>query len=125
MLCYFPLKLLPFYLIKIVLNYLHDSVSINWVCKMTKVKVSVERIDGYCNMPMLVGDYFYVEGSKLTIPDGKHGCMWALQSMMPIFPIFQEKERLDDTHWVKEVTRFSCPDPKGLVQYRLELVDHE
>ncbi|MHA2224188.1 MAG: TIGR04076 family protein [Candidatus Hodarchaeales archaeon] len=90
---------------------------------MTKVKVSVERIDGYCNLPMLVGDCFYVEGSKLTIPEGKHICMWALQSMMPIFPIFQEKEKLDDKHWVKEVTRFSCPDPKGLVQYRLELVD--
>ena len=92
---------------------------------MTKIKVTVERIDGHCNLPMLVGDCFFIEGSKLTIPDGEHVCIWALQSMMPIFPIFSEKEKLDDDHWVKNVKHFSCPDPKGLVQYRLELVDDD
>lgn len=92
---------------------------------MTKIKVTVERIDGYCNLPMLVGDCFYIEGSKLSIPDGKYICMWALQSMMPVFPIFQEKDKLDDEHWVKQVKHFSCPDPKGLVQYRLELIDDD
>lgn len=87
--------------------------------------VTVERINGYCNLPMLVGDYFFIEGSKLTIPKGKHVCIWALQSMMPIFPIFSEKEKLNEEHWVKRVTNFSCPDPKGLVQYRLELIDDD
>ena len=90
---------------------------------MVKIKVTVERINGYCNLPMLVGDHFFVEGSKLTIPEGKHICIWALQSMMPIFPIFSEKENLDDEHWVKKAKHFSCPDPDGLVQYRLELID--
>lgn len=90
---------------------------------MAKIKVSVERIDGYCNLPMQVGDYFYVEDSRLYVPEGKYICIWALQSMMPIFPIFAEKDKLDEGHWVKEVTTFSCPDPKGLVQFRLELVD--
>ncbi|MHA2112789.1 MAG: TIGR04076 family protein [Candidatus Hodarchaeales archaeon] len=52
---------------------------------MSKIKVTVEQINGYCNLPMLVGDYFFIEGSKLTIPEGKHICIWALQSMMPIF----------------------------------------
>ncbi len=92
---------------------------------MTKIKVTVERIDGYCNLPMLVGDCFFIEGSKLNIPEGKFLCIWALQSMMPIFPIFSEKEKLDDDHWVKKVKHFSCPDPKGLVQYRLELIDDD
>ena len=92
---------------------------------MTKIKVTVERINGCCNLPMLVGDYFHLEGSKLTIPEGKHVCMWALQSMMPIFPIFLEREKLDDDHWVKNIKHFSCPDPKGLVQYRLELIDDD
>ncbi|MHA1977730.1 MAG: TIGR04076 family protein [Candidatus Hodarchaeales archaeon] len=92
---------------------------------MPKIKVTVEMINGYCNLPMLVGDYFFVEGSKLTIPEGKHMCIWALQSMMPVFPIFSEKEMLDDGHWVKKVKRFSCPDPDGLVQYRLELIDDD
>ncbi len=92
---------------------------------MTKIKVTVERIDGYCNLPILVGDCFYIEGSKLSIPDGKYICLWALQSMMPVFPIFQEKEKLVDEHWVKKVSQFSCPDPKGLVQYRLELIEDD
>jgi aldehyde:ferredoxin oxidoreductase len=28
---------------------------------MAKIKVSVESIDGYCNLPMLVGDHFYID----------------------------------------------------------------
>lgn len=90
---------------------------------MAKIKVSVERIDGHCNLPMLVGDYFHVEGSRLTIPEGKHICIWALQSMMPVFPILVEKARLGEGHWVRHISTFSCPDPKGLVQFRLETVE--
>ena len=90
---------------------------------MSKIKVSVEKINGYCNLPMKVGDYFYVEDSKLFVPEGKFICIWALQSMMPIFPILAEKERLKKDHWVRKVDTFSCPDPEGLVQFRLEIED--
>jgi carbon-monoxide dehydrogenase iron sulfur subunit len=88
-----------------------------------RIKVTVEKIDGYCNLPVLVGDHFYVEGSKLVVPEGGHVCIWALQSMMPVFPIYGVKDRLDDDHWVKSVQHFTCPDPKGKVIYRLELVE--
>ncbi len=88
---------------------------------MAKIKVSVERIDGYCNLPMLVGDSFYLEDSKLFVPDGKYICMWALQSMMPVFPILNERDKLDEEHWIKKVEHFTCPDPKGKVIYRLEV----
>ena len=90
---------------------------------MAKIKVTVERIDGYCNMPMLVGDYFYLEDSRLFVPEGKFICMWALQSMMPIFPIMAARDKLDDCHWIKTVKTFSCPDPKGLVQYRIDIIE--
>lgn len=90
---------------------------------MAKIKVSVERINGSCNLPMQVGDYFILDGSKLFVPEGKYICIWALQSMMPVFPIFQAKNSLEKGHWVKTVKTFSCPDPKGLVQYRLELLE--
>ncbi len=90
---------------------------------MAKIKVTVERIDGYCNLPMQVGDYFFVEDSKLKVPDGKHVCIWALQAMMPIFPIMSARDHLDDGHWIKTVDQFCCPDPKGLVHYKLEIVD--
>ena len=90
---------------------------------MTRIKVTVERINGYCNLPHLVGDYFIVEDSRLMIPEGKHVCLWALQSMMPIFPILTVKDKLEDGHWVKKVKVFSCPDPEGLVQFRLETLE--
>jgi carbon-monoxide dehydrogenase iron sulfur subunit len=89
---------------------------------MAKIKVSVDRIDGHCNLPLLVGDHFYVEDSKLSIPEGKFICIWALQSMMPVFPILAARDQLEESHWVKKVKTFSCPDPKGLVQFRLEVV---
>ncbi len=92
---------------------------------MARIKVSVEKIDGYCNLPVQVGDYFYVEDSKLFVPDGQHVCIWALQSMMPIFPILNERDSLEDGHWVKTVKNFVCPDPKGLVHYRLEMEDRK
>jgi uncharacterized repeat protein (TIGR04076 family) len=90
---------------------------------MAKIKVSVERIDGYCNLPMQVGNYFFVEDSKLYVPDGQHVCIWALQSMMPIFPILEERDKLEDGHWIKKVKIFSCPDPDGLVQFRLDMIE--
>ena len=89
---------------------------------MAKIKVTVERIDGYCNLPVQVGDSFFVDGSKLTVPEGQHVCIWALQSMMPVFPLLLEKDNLRKDHWVRKAKNFSCPDPKGLVQYRLDVV---
>ncbi len=58
---------------------------------MAKIKLSVGRIDGVCNLPMKTGDYFYVEDSKLYVPEGKYICIWALQSIMPIFPILMSE----------------------------------
>jgi uncharacterized repeat protein (TIGR04076 family) len=89
---------------------------------MSKIKVTVEKIEGYCNLPVLVGDHFFIEDSKLTIPEGKHICIWALQSMMPVFPVLGSRDKLGEDHWVKKVDQFMCPDPKGRVIYRLEVI---
>ncbi|MBA7639162.1 hypothetical protein ES703_46820 [subsurface metagenome] len=43
--------------------------------------------------------------------------------MMPIFPILAERDKLDESHWVKKVKNFSCPDPEGLVQFKLEVIE--
>ncbi len=90
---------------------------------MARIKVTVERIDGYCNLPVLVGEHFFVEGSKLHVPEGGHVCIWALQSMMPVFPILNVRDYLPDNNWVKTVKYFTCPDPEGKVIYRLEIVE--
>ena len=89
---------------------------------MARIKVSVERVGGCCNLPMMVGDCFYLDGSKLSVPDGKFVCMWALQSMMPVFPILGVQDHVPSAHWVHAVRHFVCPDPKGQVLFRLETV---
>ncbi len=87
---------------------------------MARIKVSVERVGGCCNLPVMVGDSFYLDGSKLSVPEGKFVCMWALQSMMPVFPILGVQGHVPSTHWVHSVRHFTCPDPKGQVLFRLE-----
>lgn len=89
---------------------------------MYTLKVTVESIDGYCNQPMVVGDYFTVEGGKLKIPAGKHVCIWALQSMMLIFPLLQRGEGRKGDWTSKRAQIFVCPDPKGGVHYRIERI---
>ncbi|MFW9804184.1 MAG: TIGR04076 family protein [Candidatus Thorarchaeota archaeon] len=90
---------------------------------MSKIKVTVERIDGHCNLPVLVGDHFFVDGSRLSVPKDSNVCIWALQSMMPVFPIYNVKKNLPDDHWVKSVKHFTCPDPEGRVIFRLEALE--
>ena len=92
---------------------------------MYKLKITVEKIDGYCNQPMLVGDSFMIEGGKIMIPEGKYICMWALQSMMPILPLLQRAEPRKGDWTAKADQLFVCPDPKGLVHYRIERIMKE
>jgi len=90
--------------------------------RLHRLRITVERIDGYCNQPMLVGDFFEVEGGKIFAPEGKFICMWALQSMMPIFPLLQRGGSSDASDWTRKACQFVCPDPKGRVHYRIERV---
>jgi len=92
---------------------------------MYKLKITAERIDGYCNMPVLVGDSFTLERGKIRIPEGKYICMWALQSMMPIFPLLQRAEPQKGDWTSKAGQVFVCPDPKGCVHYRIERMAEE
>ena len=87
---------------------------------MAIIKVTVERIDGYCNQPRLVGDSFLVDGGRILTEQPI--CMWALQSMMPIFPLLQ-RSATDSADWTDKVNLFCCPDPKGKVHYRLEKIE--
>ena len=89
---------------------------------MARLKVTVERIDGYCNQPMLVGDSFIVDGGKISFGNVEHVCMWALQSMMPIFPLMQRGGTQKGDWTGKSGQLFVCPDPNGLVHYRIERI---
>ncbi len=89
---------------------------------MYKLRVSVEKINGFCDLPMKVGDYFEVEGSAIIVPKGSKICLWALQSMMPFFPA-KQRAKDDSNDWIPMTSRFVCPDPNGGVIFKIEKVD--
>src|SRR6056297_1191716 len=89
---------------------------------MYDLRVVVEEVKGFCDLPMKVGDYFEVKGGKIIIPDGKYMCLWALQSIMPLIPL-KQRELSEKNDWVNHTKRISCPDPNGLVLYRLDRID--
>ncbi len=85
------------------------------------MRITVERIEGFCDLPVRVGDYFEVDGGRILVPPGGYVCMWALQSMMPLLPALQ-REIPADNDWLPRVQLVSCPDPKGRVIYRITRV---
>ena len=91
---------------------------------MYNLRVVVEEIRGFCDLPMALGDYFEVQGGKIIIPPGKHICLWALQSLMPMLPLKQRKID-EENDWVPYTKRICCPDPNGMVIYRIDVLNEE
>ncbi|MCR4403299.1 MAG: TIGR04076 family protein [Firmicutes bacterium] len=88
---------------------------------MYDLKVVVDEVRGFCDLPMKVGDYFEVHGGRITIPHGKFMCMWALQSILPMLPA-RQRNIVEENDWLSETVRVVCPDPDGMVIFRIERV---
>lgn len=88
---------------------------------MYDLKIVVEEVKGFCDLPMKQGDYFEVKGGRIILPPGKHICLWALQSLMPFLPLKQRKIQ-EDNDWVPYTKRICCPDPNGMVIYRIDVI---
>lgn len=83
------------------------------------LRVTVERIEGRSVCGMRVGDYFeLVNSSELRLPAGRHFCVYALQSVLPLLPAKQR--RLPDADWLERDTLVCCPDPEERVVMRIE-----
>jgi len=91
---------------------------------MYKLRISVEEVRGFCDLPMKAGDYFELDGGRLIVPEGKHVCLWALQSMIPFLTVKQRK-LAEENDWVPTTSRISCPDPNGMVIYRVDAIGAE
>lgn len=88
---------------------------------MYDLRVVVDEIRGFCDLPMKVGDYFEVSGGRITIPDGKFMCLWALQSILPMLPA-KQRNIVEENDWLSVTVRVACPDPNGMVIFRIERV---
>ena len=77
--------------------------------KLHDLTIEVESIDGHCTCDMAIGDRFYMKGGKLSMPDGKSFCMYAMQSTLPLLPAKQRMNHPAD--WMETDARVVCPDP--------------
>ncbi len=89
--------------------------------RLYDLRVTVERIEGRSVCGLEVGDYFELtESSRIRIPDGRHFCIYALQSVLPLLPAKQRQ--LADQDWLELDTHVACPDPDERVIMRIERI---
>lgn len=87
--------------------------------ELFNLRVTVERIHGRSVCGMSVGDYFDVtDSNELRIPEGKHFCLYALQSVLPLIPAKQR--RLSEGDWLEQDSLVACPDPDERLVMRIE-----
>ncbi|HKP17395.1 MAG TPA: TIGR04076 family protein [Gaiellaceae bacterium] len=87
--------------------------------KLYDIRVTVERIEGRSVCGLQVGDFFEVtESSRVRIPDGRHFCLYALQSVLPLIPAKQRQLPAED--WLEQDSLVCCPDPDERVVMRIE-----
>ncbi len=80
--------------------------------------VAVESIEGNCTCNMTVGDKFFLQGGKLSQPDGQNFCLYALQAAIPLLPAKQRKNHPAD--WMETDSRIICPDPACKLIMRID-----
>ena len=85
------------------------------------LRVTVESIEGRSVCGLAVGDWFeLVNSSQLRLPNGKHFCIFALQSVLPLLPAKQRQ--LPENDWLERDSLVCCPDPDERVIMRIERI---
>ena len=89
--------------------------------RLYDLRVTVERIEGRSVCGLEVGDWFEVtESSRVRIPEGRHFCLFALQSVIPLLPA--KMRRLPDEDWLEQETFVACPDAEERLIMRIERI---
>jgi uncharacterized repeat protein (TIGR04076 family) len=85
------------------------------------LKIEVEKIDGQCTCEMKVGDSFFLQGGKISLPEGKNFCLYAMQSTIPLLPAKQRMNHPAD--WMETDSRVVCPDPACQLVMRIDRIE--
>jgi uncharacterized repeat protein (TIGR04076 family) len=89
--------------------------------RLYDLRVTVERIEGRSVCGLRVGDYFELtESSRIRIPEGRHFCIYALQSVLPF--LAAKQRQLQATDWLELDSHVACPDPDERVIMRIERI---
>jgi uncharacterized repeat protein (TIGR04076 family) len=78
----------------------------------------VEEIRGHCTCAMAVGDCVHVRSGKISLPEGKDFCLYALQAAIPLLPAKQRHNHPAD--WMETDAQVTCPDPACGLIMRIE-----
>jgi uncharacterized repeat protein (TIGR04076 family) len=82
------------------------------------LRVTVESIGGRPVCGLSVGDYFEVTGSsRLSLPSGRHFCLYALAAVLPLLPAKQRD--LPPADWLERDSLVACPDPDERLVMRI------
>jgi uncharacterized repeat protein (TIGR04076 family) len=85
------------------------------------LRVTVVSIGGRSVCGMQVGDYFdLTESSKLSIPPGKHFCLFALSAVLPL--LAAKQRQLADNDWLERDSLITCPDPEEKLVMRIDRI---
>ena len=60
------------------------------------------------------------ESNRIRIPEGRHFCMYALQSVLPLLPAKQRQ--LPESDWLEQDSLVACPDPDERLIMRIERI---
>jgi uncharacterized repeat protein (TIGR04076 family) len=83
------------------------------------LRVTVQSIEGRSVCGLSVGDYFELtRSSRLSIPTGRHFCIFALAAALPLLPAKQRTLAEDD--WLENEALVCCPDPGERLVMRIE-----
>ena len=83
------------------------------------LSVTVESIEGRSVCGLAVGDYFELtHSSHLTVPAGRHFCIYALASVLPL--LAAKQRALADDDWLGSESLACCPDPEERLVMRID-----
>lgn len=83
------------------------------------LRVVVDRIEGRSVCGLRPGDFFEVTRSnRLTVPPGRHVCLYALAAVLPLLPAKQRA--LAEADWMARDGEVACPDPEERLIMRIE-----
>jgi len=92
--------------------------------ELAKLRVTVVEIAGRSVCGLEVGDYFDVSrSSRISLPNGKHFCLYALAAVMPLLPA--KMRAFDENDWLAQDSLVACPDPEERLIMKIERIGTE
>lgn len=86
--------------------------------ELANLRVEVVAIEGRSVCGLAVGDWFEVsESSRVSIPAGRHFCLYALAAVIPLLPA--KMRALDPNDWMAQDSLVVCPDPDERLTMRI------